>query len=402
MSEVDSLPSDKVVATQRIIGHIEGARKGPTLVFFAGIHGNEHAGVLALKHVLKELKQSNLRVSGDVYAVAGNLRALDKKVRFQVEDLNRIWLFKRIESVQSKNGECNPEEVELLHLHNTLLKILKSGKPPFYFVDLHTTSSDTKPFVVLNDSLLNRKFASNYPLPIILGIEEYLEGALLSYINDLGYVSLGYESGQHDDPQAVTNCMDFIRFTLHLTESVGLDEYNKMVLNAGGNSLPIFYEIYYQYLIDSGVDFKMLPGFENFQRFPKGTEIAQRNGEVIETDGEKQIFMPLYQDQGNEGFYFIRPIPKVLLWLSKGFRRFKVDHLLVKLPGIAWKSKTKGTMIVNQKVARFMAKSFFHLLGYRARQYGKTHLVIRSREAVSKTKDYTNTGWFKAKRRGPY
>ena len=35
------------------------------------------------------------------------------------------------------------------------------------------------------------------------GIEEYLNGPLLSYINELGYVAFGFEGGQHDDISAI-------------------------------------------------------------------------------------------------------------------------------------------------------------------------------------------------------
>ncbi|MGW9685196.1 succinylglutamate desuccinylase/aspartoacylase family protein [Flagellimonas sp. 2504JD1-5] len=405
MSSFQDSTKEQVLA-ERIIGHLKAGDNGPTLVFFAGIHGNEQAGVLALNQIFQELEQQQELIKGEIFAIAGNLQALDKKVRFQTEDLNRIWIPRKIQSIQSKNGECNTEEKELLHLYELLFEILEKGKPPFYFIDLHTTSSDTVPFLVLNDSLLNRKFASNYPLPIILGIEEYLEGALLSYINDMGYVSLGYESGQHDDPKAIENCVDFIRYTLHVADSVSFDESKKDFLKNGtltkGKSPPIFYEIYYQYHIKPKSNFKMLPGFANFQQIPKGVTIAQCKGKVMQTNRKRQIFMPLYQDQGNEGFYFIRPTPKALLWLSKGLRKFKIDHLLVKLPGIAWKSKKKGTMMVNQKVARFMAKSFFHLLGYRARQFDREHLVIKSRELASKTSEYLKTRWYTHKKRGPY
>ncbi|WP_420321504.1 succinylglutamate desuccinylase/aspartoacylase family protein [Flagellimonas sp.] len=405
MAPPQNLTKEQVLV-DRIIGHLKGGDNGPTVVFFAGIHGNERAGVLALEHIVQELEQQQEHIKGEIFAIAGNLQALDKKVRFQTEDLNRIWIPKKIQSIQSKNGECNEEEKELLHLYELLFDILEKGDAPFYFIDLHTTSSDTIPFLVLNDSLLNRKFASNYPLPIILGIEEYLEGALLSYINDMGYVSLGYEGGQHDDPKAVDNCMDFIRYTLHIADAVGFNTYKEYFLKneslGKGSSPPMFYEIYYQYHIKPKSDFKMLPGFANFQQIPKGVAIAECTGTVMHTNRKRQIFMPLYQNQGNEGFYFIRPIPKVLLWLSKGLRRFKVEHLLVRLPGISWKVKQKGTLMVNQKVARFMAKSFFHLLGYRARQFDSEHLVVKSREFASKTSDYRKTSWYKHKKRGPY
>ncbi|RDY58669.1 succinylglutamate desuccinylase/aspartoacylase family protein [Flagellimonas nanhaiensis] len=398
MSKVYSEALSETLDIERIIDHFQGEKEGPTLVFFAGIHGNEPAGVFALKHVMQELKINEAAIHGEVYAIAGNLGALEKRVRFQEQDLNRIWFPEKIESMGSKEVP-GVEEKELLELYNTLKQILKDGRPPFYFIDLHTTSSDTSPFIVLNDSLLNRKYASNYPLPTILGIEEYLEGALLSFINELGYVSLGYESGRHDDIKAIKNSMDFIRYTLAITSAVPSSKNEKIVLrNKVLKSSEVsdkFYEIYYQHDITVGNQFKMLPGFINFQEIPKGIEIAMSNGEILTTESKRQIFMPLYQEQGKEGFYFIRPIPKILLWMSKGLRRFKVDHLLVRLPGVNWKSIKKDAMVVDQRIARFLAKSFFHLLGYRARQFNSTHLVVKSRETASKTREYSNTEWFK-------
>ncbi|MDC6367116.1 MULTISPECIES: succinylglutamate desuccinylase/aspartoacylase family protein [Flavobacteriaceae] len=397
MSKVYSNALSETLEVERIIDYLKGNDNGPTVVFFAGIHGNEPAGIFALKHVLQELKIKETSIQGEIFAIAGNLKALERGVRFQKEDLNRIWFPERIKKIQEKTN-CSIEEKELLDLHGVLSDIVKNGRPPFYFMDLHTTSSDTSPFIVLNDSLLNRKYASNYPLPTILGIEEYLEGALLSYINELGYVSLGYESGRHDDIKAIKNCMDFIRYSLVLTGAIPSTKYERdlfrnEVLRSSSVSQR-FYEIYFQFEITSRRDFKMLPGFVNFQEIQKGVEIALSNGEILTARGKRQIFMPLYQDQGNEGFYFIRPIPNFLLWFSKRLRRFKVDHLLVKLPGVSWKSIKKDAMLVDQRIARFLAKSFFHLLGYRARQAGSTHLVVKSRETVSKTKDYANAKWF--------
>lgn len=398
MSKVYSRALDETLEIGRIIDYLKGEKEGPTVVFFAGIHGNEPAGIFALKHVMRELKLQQRPILGEVYAIAGNLRALEKNTRFLEEDLNRIWSPKRLSFIQQRKERLNNDENELLELHGLLNEILKNSAAPFYFIDLHTTSSETSPFVVLNDSLLNRKFASNYPLPIILGIEEYLEGALLSFINELGYVSLGYESGQHNEISAIKNCIDFIHFTLGLTESVSLSKsalisLKNLVLNSSKVSNK-FYEIYYQYDIKKGNDFKMLPGFVNFQKIPKGKDVALDNDDILKTKGNRQIFMPLYQHQGSEGFYYIRSIPTILLWASKGLRKLKADHLLVKFPGIRWESLKKDALLVDQRVARFLAKSIFHLLGYRTRQLDKTHLVVKSREIASKNEEYLNTGWF--------
>ncbi len=51
-------PKNKIVSSNkkedRIIGKVKGYNKGPTLIFIAGMHGNEPAGILALRDVLEK------------------------------------------------------------------------------------------------------------------------------------------------------------------------------------------------------------------------------------------------------------------------------------------------------------------------------------------------------------
>lgn len=397
---VHSTALDETVKIDRVIDHIRGKKGGPTLVFFGGVHGNETAGVFALKEVFDELKLNNTAINGEIYAISGNLGALTTRQRFQDEDLNRIWFSERITRIVEKKEIHNKEEKELHDLYVLIDSILETGNPPFYFLDLHTTSGDTSPFMVLNDSLLNRTYASHYPLPIILGIEEYLKGALLSYINELGYVSLGFESGQHDDGKAVQSCIEFVRYSLALTESmpVSSEKLQELKGAVAESSRPRhrFFEIYHQHDIGPESTFEMYPGFVNFQVVPKGVNLASVDGVALKTTKTRQIFMPLYQKQGNEGFYFIRPIPQFLLWLSKKLRKFKVDHILVKLPGVSWADEKKDTLLINLRIARFFAKPFLHLLGYRARRYDSAHLIAKNRESASKSQEYSETTWFKS------
>lgn len=386
---------------QRILGHIKGRRNGPTVVFLGGIHGNEPAGVIALKQVFEELNGNQESLHGEFIGIVGNLKALRKEVRFIDEDLNRIWLPDRMEAIAGPSKVLNAEEKEMVGLHACIEQIIKSSTPPYYFIDLHTTSGETEPFIVMNDSMLNRSFTSNYPLPVILGIEEYLTGALLSYINEMGYVAFGFESGQHTDKRAILNAKHFIEYTLGL---VGLNPMEKTVLDRTKAKLQQyskaprrFYEIYYQHLIQKDSLFKMLPGFVNFQFVPKGISIAMNRDGLITTDKKRQLFMPLYQDKGYEGFYFIRGIPLFYLWLSKYLRKFRVDNWISLLPGINWATLREDTLVLDKRIARFFAKSFFHLLGYRTREMGDARLLLKNRERNSKTNFYKNAPWRKKK-----
>ena len=54
MPRVHSTALDETVQVDRIIDHIQGEKGGPTVIFFGGVHGNETAGVFALKSVFEE------------------------------------------------------------------------------------------------------------------------------------------------------------------------------------------------------------------------------------------------------------------------------------------------------------------------------------------------------------
>ncbi|WP_211223799.1 succinylglutamate desuccinylase/aspartoacylase domain-containing protein [Gaetbulibacter saemankumensis] len=384
------------IEVNRIIGSIKSDIPGPTLVFFGGIHGNETSGVFALKEVLKSVKKTNIK--GTVFAISGNLVALEKHQRFLDEDLNRYWTKENIEAIEGKHV-LNIEEQELQELLDVLKSIIKNNQPPFYFIDLHTTSSKTIPFITLSDALINRKFAKQFPVPIVLGIEEYLNGALLSYINQLGYVSLGFESGQHDALLAIKNHVAFIYLALAFSgvikdkSSINFSAYFKQLQEQSVSALG-FFEIVYLYKIQKEDNFKMLNGFKSFQPITKGTKLAINNNKEIQSPYNGSIFMPLYQKKGTDGFFIIKTIAPFFLKLSKVLRGVKIDSVLVLFPGVSWSNKKEGVLQVNLKIARYFAKSFFHILGYRSRTIDRTHLKLSNRERVAKTNMYKNEIWY--------
>lgn len=384
----------------RIIGHIQGRHKGPTLIFFGGIHGNEHSGVKALDSVLSHLHAMKEDLRGNIYGIRGNIPALAKQRRFLESDLNRIWTSSGIASINSKNGsERTSEEVELVEIHYIISEILNTKSGPFYFIDYHTTSSPTLPFITINDALINRKFARKFPLPVILGMEEYLEGPLLSYINEHGYVAIGFESGQHYTEEAIHNSISFTWLTLLFTgalpsESLIEKDLHIDRLRDAAKENTTFYEVILRHMITEEDDFTMLPGFKSFDTIGEGTHLASHNGKQLSTDKKTIVFMPLYQEQGEEGFFLIRKIPKWILNLSAGMRKLKLDNFLTILPGVSWYSPAKEKLMVNLKVARFLSKPFFHLLGYRSRTVDATHILLSNRERAAKNQMYKNTPWY--------
>lgn len=70
--------------------------------------------------------------------------------------------------------------------------------------------------------------------------------------------------------------------------------------------LPERSELVYQHMIQPGDRFRMRPGFRNFQPVKEGEWLAtDREGRIVaHCDG--YLLMPLYQNQGNDGFFIVR------------------------------------------------------------------------------------------------
>ena len=74
---VKSKALDKQVAIDREIGRYGDPKQGPTVIVFAGIHGNEPSGIFALKHLFAVLENRKPVFKGFLTSIAGNKPALE-------------------------------------------------------------------------------------------------------------------------------------------------------------------------------------------------------------------------------------------------------------------------------------------------------------------------------------
>lgn len=316
MVEVHSKALNKNLDIERLIGKYTNNAPGPTVICVGGIHGNEPSGVFALKEVLKELQRIEPQFNGELIAFAGNLTALSRGVRFVDEDLNRIWLPERVEALKSVAPSSRKETAELIEqreLFKVLSRAFDNTKSPVYVFALHTTSSVSAPFITVGEILRNRDFILDSPVPIIKGIEKYVEGTLLSYISGLGFTDIGFEAGQHDALSSIKNSVAAIWVALANAGCINpddfsnFDEHYETLINAARNVQGV-YEVIYRYEIEEGEELVMEPGFINFQEIEKGQLLARNTIRKIHALESGRIFMPLYQKQGRDGFFIVREI----------------------------------------------------------------------------------------------
>lgn len=358
---------EKNIVNDRIIWKRQ-ADTGPVLVIFAGIHGNELAGVLACNEVISEISSMDIPIKGSVYMLTGNKKAIDDGARFLDRDLNRIWNeFEDTDELKQKEGAEFSEAEELLETIRYIIEEEGTGSRNTFFVDIHTTSAKSCAFIPFNDTLENRYFAQKFPVPQILGIEEFIQGTLLSYINDLGYPCIGFEAGSHTDPVSVERAVSFLWLCFHELEMLDLpakqiNEHHG-VLTTIPDVPDTYYEITHHHYVEDASKFYMKRGYTNFDSIEKDELLAYEEGERVHALFSGLIFMPLYQAKGNDGFFIIRPRSPFWLQLSAILRDSFLNQLLKFLPGV--QIIEEGHYKVDLNIARFLVKEIFHLLGYR-------------------------------------
>ena len=426
----------------RIRWHIEGPADGPLLVLFAGIHGNEPAGIRAIDGLAEELIAREHEYCGSFYVITGNQRALELGVRYIDTDLNRLWervdadapadvgvyraslepqglgkpsehpgssqyagSTERARSSQYAEPTEHPESsqyneptehpgssqynepseyAESREIRQTIDEILRrhaSTASDIIFSDLHTTSSESCAFILINDTLANRRMARKFPLPQILGIEENIQGTLLSYINNLGYKSIGFEAGAHDSEASVTRTRAFLKLLLHNSGILLMDEHKKRIEESRlevYESVPAdYYQIKHHQHVEDPRKFHMKPGFENFDSVQAGQLLATEDNEEVTAPMTGRIFMPLYQEKGHDGFLIIRKVPLLWIGLSAYLRGDLTHSILQRLPGVSVAGSR--ALRVDLSIARFFVKDIFHLLGYRVTRRDESTLICHRR-----------------------
>lgn len=387
------------------------AAGAPTLLVVAGLHGNEPAGIHAAQRVLSGLARAGIPLHGEIIALAGNLQALTLRQRYIDRDLNRAWTREHLAWIQSAlapGGENkrperdlaialqprtgNPptermlvaEDFELAELSAAIDSILAAATGPVYVIDMHTTSSVSAPFALFADTLPNRAFALSFPLALVLGLEEQIDGAMMSFLADRDCVCLGVEGGQHDAPTAVDNLEALLWVALvsaGLLDPPALPDLDDMrrLLEQAQADLPRLLEIRYRHAIAPDDEFHMAPGFTNFQTVAAGQRLAWDRRGVVRARQEGRILMPLYQGQGDDGFFMTRAVSPRWLDISTVLRRWNAGRLMRFLPGIRQHPTRPDTLIVNTRVARFFPLQIFHLLGFRMRRWENEALVVSRR-----------------------
>jgi succinylglutamate desuccinylase len=297
--------------TDRVVGFKEGNVGRPLIILMAGLHGNEPAGVSALRKVFRDIARHDIDCS--ILGLIGNVAALEAKKRFLDSDLNRKFLPEHIATLP--NWSMISEDREMLELMGTIHNHIHQVAPDkLFFLDLHTTSSDGGIFCIAPDHDDSIRIGKSLGIPLVTGLLSGVGGTSLHYFTSsqlgLPCVGLAVEGGHHKDPVSVYRCyaaaMRFIAATkIENTEVLTQQKYDHLLMYYQLN-LPSQVTVKYVFPIANGKLFQMKPGYKHFQNVAEGEILARYDGEYVTAPMDGKILMPLYQKQGSEGFFVVQ------------------------------------------------------------------------------------------------
>ncbi len=359
---------------------------GTLLFVVGGIHGNEPSGVRAIRAVLDELRQRALPVRGRFVGLCGNAAALAQGRRFLEHDLNRLWTAARLEELEREPGTDGAGETrEQRELFQVFRAHLAGDWERIALLDLHSTSAGGAPFSIMSDTLQNRPLAFALPVPVLLGLEERVQGTLLSWFADQGHVALCLEGGQNELPSTVDHHVAAIWIALVSTgllreEDVPRLPAHRARLASAAQELPRVVAVRYRFGIPEGARFDMKSGFRNFQPVQRGEVLAR----VDAGEGEQEVpaplsgrlLMPRYQALGDDGFFVGREVRPFWLVLSGWLRRLRLGWLPRCLPGVRRSPEEPGELVVDRRIARWFMAEILHLFGYRWRARSGSQVVF--------------------------
>jgi succinylglutamate desuccinylase len=306
----------------RIINSYSEGKTGPLLIVFGAMHGNESAGVEAIKTVFELIKDEpnknpNFCFHGKVIGIIGNLKAYQKGVRFIDKDINRHLLKHHVERIFELPEEMlDAEDQEIKEILMLIKEEIKDYSPSkICILDIHTTSAKGGIFTIPSNTLESMQIALDIHAPVVQGMLDGIKGTTLHFFNTenmgINTNAIAFEAGEHyaltsvkNATSALINCLRAIGCVEHKN----IEEKHNNWLYQMSKDLPTKTKLIFRQPVAKDDNFEMMPNFKNFQLVEAGTLLAQNKYGEIRATEISRVLMPLYQPQGEDGFFLVKDL----------------------------------------------------------------------------------------------
>lgn len=245
----------------------KGRKPGKTLAVFAGVHGNEKVGVLALDEIIPKIKIE----FGTVYFVYANPKAITANTRKIKKDLNRSCL-------PNNNGKSY-EDIRA----RILMRILGEADA---LLDLHAFSDKGgTPFIIAEKDSYNLAKKLNFKF-VISGWDSFDIGSTDGYMRSLGKPAICLELGSNSKarkylPLTIKSIRQFL-------------EYYGTVENRtqGGRQKTQIYSRLQKRIYKNGADFRFSKAYRTCYLLKAGEIFAVSKNKKYRAGRNSQILFP--------------------------------------------------------------------------------------------------------------
>ncbi len=309
----------------RIIGERVGKQSGPLLIVFAEIHGNEPVGNLAITELFEAIdeeyrKKPTFDFRGRIVAIRGNVKAVEKKVRYIDKDLNRSWIPSEIERILATDNEADldAEDQEIREILSVIHHYIETENPTRVVVlDLHTTTAHGGIFTIPAPTAEARRIGLAMKAPVLHGFLDGLQGTTLHYFTkenfDINITAVCFEAGQHncdDSPKHAVSAIISCFTAIGGFYEEDIESKHDDLLESRAADLPLEAKLVYIHPVTPLDEFKMKPTpiYQNFDPIELGELLAHDRNGAIRAPYGGLILMPLYQKQGSDGFFIVQEV----------------------------------------------------------------------------------------------
>ncbi len=246
----------------------KGELPGKTVAVFAGIHGNEKAGILVVKKLVKDLQI----VRGTVYFVFGNPKAILQNVRYTESNLNRDFI--KLDSSKTY------EQKRAL----SLMKILDSCDA---LLDLHAYSTrETKaiPFAICEPRC--HKIINKLNIPYsVSNISRFQAGSTNGYMENQNKIGIVIELGSISRP------LDFVDLGIEYALTF-LEHFKVINKSAKLNHVNTQYLKVTSMYKKNSKNFKFTKQYNTFDKISKNEVIATDSSLLVSALKPGRIMFP--------------------------------------------------------------------------------------------------------------
>lgn len=258
---------------------------GPRTAIFVGIHGNEICGILALEEVLKKV----IIDFGSVIFVYGNIKAINKKVRFTEFNLNRAF------------GDSNyyTDKIKKTYEYKRAQRLKKYLSKIDILLDVHSTSDKkSEPFIICEKNAKNiiKNFSNKFN-KVVYGLGFIQPGGIDGYMNNLGKIGICIECGFHKDTKAISLAKKTIFNFLESSGNIKIKTSNNL------NSIIRKYIKITNLYITKSNNFTLSKPFFNFEKINKSILIGLDEKTKVKARKDSLILFAHNRKKiGEEGF----------------------------------------------------------------------------------------------------